>query len=199
MVVANWRSYVVFVLLTAASLFLVNRDYQSGKILSPLTIAIVWASYFYQFGLTVYWALYGPRLVQVPLEIALVLGAITAAAGIWLIIRALLEFRSFDRMSGLQTDELVTGGVYRLSRNPQNVGWLLGSLGMTIMGRSVPSLLLVLLFGLGFHIYLVVMEEPHLATLYGQKYERYRSITPRYFGLPGTAHEERRKRGSRLF
>jgi protein-S-isoprenylcysteine O-methyltransferase Ste14 len=47
---------------------------------------------------------------------------------------AILNFRTFQRMSGLQMDQLITDGIYTWSRNPQNLGW-----GVALFGISLKS------------------------------------------------------------
>ena len=78
---------------------------------------------------------------------------------------------------------LITGGVYRYSRNPQNVGWLLLLAGTSLLGGSAAALLLTFLFWLVLHLYLVSAEEPHLTRAFGERYQRYQSTTPRYLGF----------------
>jgi protein-S-isoprenylcysteine O-methyltransferase Ste14 len=55
-------------------------------------------------------------------------------------------------------------------------------LGVALLGRSGLALVLVLLFGIVFHIYLVAVEEPYLKQMFGESYRRYRLNTPRYAG-----------------
>jgi protein-S-isoprenylcysteine O-methyltransferase Ste14 len=86
-------------------------------------------------------------------------------------------------MSGRDEDELVTAGIYRRSRNPQNTGWIMTLAGISILGRSAFALVLVGLVTLLLHVYLVFVEEPHLTQVFGPTYRQYRSRTPRYFGI----------------
>ena len=102
-----------------------------------------------------------------------------------MLLAGVLRFESLQRMSGTQTDQLITGGIYRYSRNPQNVGWILGLLGMSILGDSAVALVLTGLFALIFRTHLP-REEAHLERIYDEAYRRYRQRTPRYLGLPKT-------------
>lgn len=84
--------------------------------------------------------------------------------------------------SGTRMGGLATGGVYRVSRNPQLVGWGLVLLGMAIAGRSAAAL------GLwaGYAAMLpgtLRDEERALERAYGSQYRMYRRGTPRYLGL----------------
>lgn len=84
---------------------------------------------------------------------------------------------------GLGDDRLVTGGVYRLSRNPQLVGGLLLLTGVSLLGGTAAGLGLTLGFGLLHHPYLVWAEEPHLRRVFGDPYRRYCAFVPRYLGV----------------
>ncbi len=102
-----------------------------------------------------------------------------------MIVSALVAFHSLKRMSGRKTDSLITSGIYRYSRNPQNVGWLLCLVGIACLGRSGLALFAAAIFWLGFVSY-VGAEERYLAQLYGDEYAAYRETTARYFGRSGT-------------
>ena len=66
----------------------------------------------------------------------------------------------------------MTTGIYRWSRNPQNVGWMMFLLGTSILGRSGLALLLAGLFWVGFVEY-VPKEERQLAAQFGGQYLDY--------------------------
>jgi protein-S-isoprenylcysteine O-methyltransferase Ste14 len=80
------------------------------------------------------------------------------------------------------TGDLVSGGLYRFSRNPTFVGQLLllGGLGLAI--PSVPTLLAPLLF-LWSAVVQVRSEEAALRQSLGQAYDHYLASVPRWFGL----------------
>lgn len=124
------------------------------------------------------WTLPVGGVIAVGVGVALVVfGAGLYAAGV-------ATFRSFEQLSGLDAGNLVTRGVYRFSRNPQNVGWGFVLLGVAVMGESALALLLVALLWLLFHLYLVRREEPYLAATFGEEYREYHSSAPRYLGVP---------------
>lgn len=127
--------------------------------------------------------------------------AILFAAWLMMVIYVLLEIRkiyekgetlpinvvvacSLKRMSGVDTSKLVTTGIYRYSRNPQNLGLFLVFLGISIAGRSLLALLLTEVFVIGFHMYAIKLEESYLERIFGEEYRRYKERSPRYFGMP---------------
>lgn len=90
-------------------------------------------------------------------------------------------FRSFGQVSGTSNEGLVTQGVYRYSRNPQNVGAWLVLVGVAIGATSGLALLLAGAFLAGTRLYLVI-EERHMRRTYGDEWERYARHTPRFLG-----------------
>ena len=83
---------------------------------------------------------------------------------------------------------LVTGGIYRYSRNPGYVGWTFVIFGLCIMGWSIsPWSILFLIYAiltLSYFHWTVSLEEAFLANKYGDPYRAYLRDTPRYFGIP---------------
>lgn len=135
--------------------------------------------------MTTWFALEAPRgRVSGPATAAHLIGAFLAGFGTAVAFDGIATFTSFERMSGRETDELVTEGIYRYSRNPQNLGWGMALLGVSVAGRSASALVLVGLFASAVHCYIVWLEEPHLEKLFGEDYREYRTQTPRYVGRP---------------
>lgn len=81
----------------------------------------------------------------------------------------------------MDSSRLITGGIYRWSRNPQNVGWTLFLVGMALLRTSGLVLLLAVLFWVSFRMYLP-LEEQLLERIFGDAYRTYRSQTHRYLG-----------------
>jgi protein-S-isoprenylcysteine O-methyltransferase Ste14 len=77
--------------------------------------------------------------------------------------------------------ELRTDGLYRYSRNPQNVGYLLGFWAVTVAGASVVAAALAA----ALTVWLVsqsFVEEPWLREQY-EGYDAYAESVPRFVGL----------------
>lgn len=175
---------VILLLLVPYSLWQVRRDYKKSGGLSYSAVLAVWAAYLLHTFLVAFAAWYSFWLLPLDRSTSVALGLALLLLGLGFSIAGISAFRSFKRMSGLQRDRLVKTGVYQWSRNPQNVGWLLALLGVAIWGRSGIALLLVGLFGLILHFYIVKIEEEYLERTFGEDYRQYCSVTSCYFGPP---------------
>ena len=79
--------------------------------------------------------------------------------------------------------ELVVVGLYRMSRNPMYVSVILVLVGWAVGFRSMPLALYALAVAVGFHLRVVLGEEPWLAQTHGEKWVRYRDRVPRWLGF----------------
>ena len=113
-------------------------------------------------------------------------GIVFIGAGFTVLIVGMITFRSFRRISGMYSSNLLTKGIYRWSRNPQYVGWFICLLGISLVGRSGLAFLLTALLIVGIHLYNVLLEEPNLECVFEEEYREYKSGTARYFGIPRT-------------
>lgn len=129
-------------------------------------------------------SLYTVWAIPINEMVALMGGSFTVGVGMILMLAGMIEFHSIRRISGLDTSELVTTGIYQLSRNPQYVGWFLVLLGISLIGRSGLALLYTIIAIILFHFYITRMEEPYLGQIFGEKYLLYKERTPRYIGMP---------------
>lgn len=169
-------------LIGAFAVWLVRHDFaERGRLSLEITV-LVWTVYLFHAGLTAVIAWGGLWPVMIPPVGRTVVGGFFIVSGLLIAGSAVREFRSVSRMSGRGEDELVTTGVYRWSRNPQNTGWILTLVGVSMLGASALALVSVALFALVIHVYLVYVEEPHLTRAFGDDYRAYRARTPRYLG-----------------
>jgi len=79
-------------------------------------------------------------------------------------------------------EQLVTTGLYRVSRNPMYVAVILVLLGWAALFRSFPLLVYALAVAIGFHLRVIFGEEPWLAQTHGDPWVRYAARVPRWFG-----------------
>ncbi len=77
-------------------------------------------------------------------------------------------------------ERMVVTGLYRHMRNPMYGGVILLVLGWTIYYASPLLAAYTVLLTLGFHLRVVVGEEPWLASQFGDQWERYRNGVPRW-------------------
>ncbi|MGA9532731.1 MAG: methyltransferase [Anaerolineales bacterium] len=178
-----WIGLGIVGLLSVSALWLVRADYQRGDELTPLTVASVWGLYLAHFALELYAALMQFYPIGFAPALLIGLGVILTLAGTVLYALGILHLRSIRRMSGVDTSQLITDGVYSWTRNPQNVGWILFLFGVAFIARSWFALLLAALFAGVFALY-VPMEERHLAGIYDESYRRYKAQSHRYLGWP---------------
>ena len=75
---------------------------------------------------------------------------------------------------------LLLDGPYRLTRNPIYAGALLVQFGYILWSGSGWTILYNLFCLFGFHILIVLIEEPVLRHTYGDAYEEYRRQVPRW-------------------
>jgi protein-S-isoprenylcysteine O-methyltransferase Ste14 len=177
-------SSVISLGLTLWAIMAVRSDYAKHQILTNFTTVVVWVAYLFHAGVVIWAASLNTWIVRFPKWLTIPAGTILVLFGMAIITIAILNFRTFQRMSGLQTDRLITDGIYAWSRNPQNLGWGLVLVGVALLGRSGFALLLSVLFGLAVHIYIVLLEEPYLEHVYGYTYRNYCAKTARYLGIP---------------
>jgi protein-S-isoprenylcysteine O-methyltransferase Ste14 len=113
-------------------------------------------------------------------------GLIPLFAGIALLLWCVREFYVAGRGTlapWSPPQHLVVTGLYRFSRNPMYVAVVLVLFGWAIAFRSWALAVYAFAIGVGFHLRVVFGEEPWLARTFGEKWVRYRSRVPRWFGF----------------
>ncbi len=74
---------------------------------------------------------------------------------------------------------LITNGIYKFSRNPAFVGFNLMFLGVFLTYSNFITLGVWFINMIAFHL-LILQEEKHLLSTFGESYERYKRDVPRY-------------------
>jgi protein-S-isoprenylcysteine O-methyltransferase Ste14 len=183
-----WRYGVALAFLVgfgAWTLLRVRQEYRRQRRLSRTTAAAVWLLYTLHLAITAAAAVTARWPLPLDRAVGLAIGIALAGAGAVLAVGGAASFASLQRMSGLVTSSLVTTGIYRWSRNPQNVGWMLLLAGVSLAANSGLAMLMAAMFWVSFRFYLPE-EERLLEHLFGDEYRRYRSRSRRYFGPPRT-------------
>ncbi len=115
-----------------------------------------------------------------------VTGSALAAVGTGLCALGMRRFSGPGQVSGSRTGALVTGGVYRHSRNPQYLGYTLALTGLALARRSGAALGCAALAAAGYNAW-VPIEETHLERTLGDPYLQYRDGTSRWWGPAAVA------------
>jgi protein-S-isoprenylcysteine O-methyltransferase Ste14 len=84
-----------------------------------------------------------------------------------------------DNSYGAQ-DGLVTGGIYRWTRNPQNAMLVVVYGCLAVAADSGPAYVLCAAM-MAVYVLMVLLEEPWLEGIYGEPYRRYCRRVPRFF------------------
>ena len=111
-------------------------------------------------------------------------GAVAAVCGVTVFIVSVLTMRDSWRagVSEQEQTELVTGGIYQISRNPAFLGFDLVYIGILLMFFN-PALLAASAFAiLILHLQIVKVEEPFLVSAFGVPYREYRMQVNLYLG-----------------
>ncbi len=75
---------------------------------------------------------------------------------------------------------LVVGGFYRYVRNPMYVGVVTAILGQALYFADRRLVIYAAVVWLGFHLFVVVYEEPTLRQMFGESYGEFRANVPRW-------------------
>jgi len=107
-----------------------------------------------------------------------------AAVGVTFALLGVLEFRSagttVDPREPDQSVSLVDRGVYRVSRNPMYVGFLLVLIAWGIFLGNLASLSLLPTFVIYMNRYQIVPEERHMRAKFGEAYRHYEARVRRW-------------------
>jgi protein-S-isoprenylcysteine O-methyltransferase Ste14 len=117
-----------------------------------------------------------------PAAAARSLGTVLLVPGLALLGSALAAFRRAGTSVAPihPTRALVTGGPYRLTRNPMYAGLALGYAGVAVMLDALWPLLLLLPLLLVIDVGVVRVEEQFMERLFGDAYRDYRSRVRRW-------------------
>ena len=120
-----------------------------------------------------------PALPPLPDSLALrILGLSIIGLGL-LTTLAIMAHLGFSTTIGQQPGEVRQSGPYRWTRNPQILTYGVMLVGLGIMYPSLQTAAWILLYvAIGF--LMVITEEEHLSTLFGEKYDEYRNKVPRF-------------------
>ncbi len=193
----NWINYILAFLISLPILatlilgaFLArNGKYAMGKpTIQPM--------FFYtgKFLLFFVWALFAtitlfpelrnqvPFLIQdqIP-EVQKLLAAVLLIPANLILVPAYLSMGIITHI-GLPTGkhELRTSGIYRISRNPMYASFIFLNTATFLYLPSI-LLLVVMIYGMIVHHFIILGEEKYLKAEFGDEFEKYKSKVSRYF------------------
>ena len=125
--------------------------------------------------------LIGTSLCPTPFRIV---GAAVSAAGTVSFILAVLTMRDSWRAGVPESDktELVTNGIFQISRNPAFLGFDLLYIGILLMFFNWVLCAVSALAVVMYHLQIVNVEEDFLLVTFGDEYLQYRKKVYRYIG-----------------
>lgn len=111
-------------------------------------------------------------------------GVLIGFAGVFVFILSVVTMRDSWRAGVSEKDrtELVTEGIYTISRNPAFLGFDLVYLGLAMMFFNWVLFICSLFAAVMFHIQIVNVEENFLLNAFGDEYARYKGSVNRYLG-----------------
>ncbi len=151
-----------------------NKTYANVKIQPPLLVLI---HIVLAFALT--WLIPLPLVVPQTLRLS---GFILVILGFLLGLGALLAFRRTrtTRSSGSSATQLITFGIYRFTRNPVYLGFLLMLVGIPLNAGSYWGIPLTPIMIILFNRLVIEQEEENLAQEFGEEYKSYKAKVRRW-------------------
>jgi protein-S-isoprenylcysteine O-methyltransferase Ste14 len=123
-------------------------------------------------------------MVDAPLGLRIAIAIAFVLLGQGISISGMVEFRraktTINPIKASAASSLVTGGIYRFTRNPMYVGLLLTLVGWAAYLSNPLALLFAPLFVLYINRFQIRPEERVLATLFGAPYADYRGRVRRW-------------------
>lgn len=113
-----------------------------------------------------------------------IMGAAMSVAGTVIFIVAVKTMRDSWRAGVSKSDktELVTNGIYQISRNPAFLGFDLLYIGTLLMFFNWILCVLTVLAVIMYHLQIVNVEEDFLLCTFGDEYLQYKKKVRRYIG-----------------
>ncbi len=121
---------------------------------------------------------------EAPLAWRATLAIVIAAVGVAFSVGGMRAFRqartTMNPFTPDMASALVTGGVYRLTRNPMYLGLLLDLLAWAVFLWAPLALAVLPIFVLYIHRFQIVSEERALSSLFGSEYADYKQLVRRW-------------------
>ena len=121
--------------------------------------------------------------------ISSLLAAPLIVVGVSLLLICIWDFGTSGEGTPFPLDpprNLVRGRLYKATRNPMYIGVVLILLGEAVGFESRFLLEYSVVVAIGFHLFVLVVEEPSLRHKFGESYAAYCVATPRWLPLRGS-------------
>jgi len=83
--------------------------------------------------------------------------------------------KPFEESTGLVTD-----GIFKITRNPMYLGFVLILIGITVLLRSLSPYIIIIVFVILIQIMFITVEERMLAEKFGAAWQQYKRSTRRW-------------------
>lgn len=112
------------------------------------------------------------------------MGLCIAILGDIIFVLSVLTMKDSWRAGVSETDktELVTDGIYQISRNPAFLGFDLVYIGILLLFFNWILVLFSVFAMVMFHLQIVKVEEKFLVSVFGEDYAQYKKTVNRYLG-----------------
>ena len=125
-----------------------------------------------------------PANTQTEMDYLAWIGGALAVLGICIAVLGVREFRkaqtTVNPLDPSRASNLVTSGVFGLSRNPMYLGMLLVTIGYSVALAKPLSMLVVVMFALYINRWQIIPEERAIRKLFGQEFDDYCAKTRRW-------------------
>lgn len=188
-----WISYFIYiplVFLWILQYFRVKKDYFNSLKRSKLNSILTVISYHIYSLLIMYSSFCNQWAYSNNFDIgffSFVIGSVVGGISGLYYLRVIIQFKSLKKMIGLQTNELITSGVFKKCRNPQTLSKGIAQFGIGIMGRSLFAIIIGFIWWFLNHLH-ILEEEKVLGRLFDESYLEYCTKTPRYIILKKYKH-----------
>ena len=103
---------------------------------------------------------------------------------LFLLLQCIWGFAAYGKGTLAPIDppkHLVVRGFYKYTRNPMYLGVLGVLISEAILFRSIDILIYLFIYGILFHLLVILYEEPKLRAQFGESYKEYCQAVPRWW------------------
>jgi len=114
----------------------------------------------------------------------IVAGAVLIVVGIRLVVLARREFARYGQPTdpGLPTSQVISTGVFAISRNPLYLGGVLFLAGISLAFNALWVFIILIPSMVACHYILIAPEERYLVAKFGEQYRMYAATVYRWIG-----------------